>query len=75
MHQANRKLDVNRRWAHVAARRAGALRGATRSITLLASLIDATKFGYVPLEYYDIDRAVVRMLPESLTLKPFDRAF
>jgi hypothetical protein len=43
---------------------------------LLASLIDATKFGYVPIEYYDIDRAVVRMLPESLTLRrlivPFD---
>ena len=43
---------------------------------LLSSLIDATKFGYVPLEYYDIDRAVVRMLPENLTLGrlivPFD---
>ncbi len=43
---------------------------------LLSSLIDSTKFGYVPLEYYDIDRAVVRMLPESLTLGrlivPFD---
>ena len=43
---------------------------------LLSSLIDATKFGYVPIEYYDIDRSVVRMLPESLTLGrlivPFD---
>ena len=43
---------------------------------LLAGLIDATKFGYVPLEYYDIDRSVVRMLPENLTLGrlivPFD---
>ncbi len=43
---------------------------------LLSSLIDSTKFGYVPLEYYDIDRAVVRMLPENLTLGrlivPFD---
>ncbi len=43
---------------------------------LLSSLIDATKFGYVPIEYYDIDRAVVRMLPETLTLGrlivPFD---
>ena len=43
---------------------------------LLSSLIDATKFGYVPLEYYDIDRAVVRMLPENVTLGrlivPFD---
>ena len=44
--------------------------------SLLSGLIDATKFGYVPLEYYDIDRSVVRMLPESLTLGrlivPFD---
>ena len=43
---------------------------------LLSSLIDATKFGYVPLEYYDIDRAIVRMLPDNLTLGrlivPFD---
>ena len=43
---------------------------------LLSSLIDVTKFGYVPLEYYDIDRAVVRMLPNHLTLGrlivPFD---
>ncbi len=44
--------------------------------TLLSSLIDSTKFGYVPLEYYDIDRSIVRMLPENLTLGrlivPFD---
>ena len=44
--------------------------------TLLSGLIDATKFGYVPLEYYDVDRSVVRMLPDSLTLArlivPFD---
>ncbi len=44
--------------------------------SLLSSLIDATKFGYVPLEYYDVDRSVVRMLPDSLTLSrlivPFD---
>ena len=43
---------------------------------LLSGLIDATKFGYVPLEYYDIDRSIVRLLPESLTLGrlivPFD---
>ncbi len=43
---------------------------------MLSSLIDATKFGYVPLEYYDIDRSVVRMLPDNLTLGrlivPFD---
>jgi hypothetical protein len=50
--------------------------GAYQIDQLLASLIDATKFGYVPIEYYDIDRAVVRMLPETLTLQrlivPFD---
>ena len=43
---------------------------------LLSSLIDATKFGYVPLEYYDIARSNVRMLPNHLTLGrlivPFD---
>jgi hypothetical protein len=42
----------------------------------LSQLIDKTKFAYVPLEYYDIDRQVARMLPEHLTLGrlfvPFD---
>ena len=42
----------------------------------LSQLIDRTKFAYVPLEYYDIDRQVARMLPDSLTLGrlfvPFD---
>jgi hypothetical protein len=43
---------------------------------VLSSLIDRTKFAYVPLEYYDIDRQVARMLPDHLTLGrlfvPFD---
>lgn len=43
---------------------------------MMSGLIDQTKFGYVPLELYDIDRSVVRMLPESLTMGrlfvPFD---
>jgi hypothetical protein len=43
---------------------------------VLSALIDRTKFAYVPLEYYDIDRQVVRMLPDELTLHrlfvPFD---
>ena len=43
---------------------------------LLSGMIDATKFGFIPLEHYDIDRAIVRLLPESLTLRrllvPFD---
>jgi hypothetical protein len=43
---------------------------------ILSALIDRTKFAYVPLEYYDIDRQVVRMLPDDLTIGrlfvPFD---
>ena len=43
---------------------------------MLSALIDRTKFAYVPLEYYDIDRQVARMLPDDLTLGrlfvPFD---
>ncbi len=51
-------------------------RGAVDMETLLSSIIDRSKFAYVPLEYYDVDRAVVKMLPEELTLGrmivPFD---
>ena len=43
---------------------------------LLGQLVEITKSGYVPLESYDIDRAIVRLLPETLTigrlLVPFD---
>jgi hypothetical protein len=43
---------------------------------VLGALIDATKLGYLSLENYDIDRSVVRMLPETLTMGrlivPFD---
>lgn len=42
----------------------------------ISGLIDRTKFAYVPLEYYDIDRQIARMLPDHLTLGrlyvPFD---
>ncbi len=42
----------------------------------LSQLIDRTKFAYVPIEYYDVDRQVARMLPDHLTLGrlivPFD---
>jgi type II secretion system (T2SS) protein E len=42
----------------------------------LSHLIDRTKFAYVPIEYYDVDRQVARMLPDHLTLGrlfvPFD---
>ncbi len=47
-----------------------------KSDKVLSALIDRTKFAYVPLEYYDIDRQVVRMLPDELTVGrlfvPFD---
>jgi hypothetical protein len=43
---------------------------------VISALIDRTKFAFVPLEYYDVDRQVARMLPENLTLGrlfvPFD---
>jgi tetratricopeptide (TPR) repeat protein len=43
---------------------------------VLSALIDRTKFAYVPLEYYDLDRQIAPMLPETLTLGrlfvPFD---
>lgn len=43
---------------------------------VLSQLIDRTAFAYVPLEYYDVDRQVARMLPDALTLGrlfvPFD---
>ena len=43
---------------------------------LLGQLVEITKSGYVPLENYDLDRAIVRLLPETLTigrlLVPFD---
>ena len=43
---------------------------------VLSQLIDRTKFAYVPLEYYDVDRQVARMLPDHLTVGrlfvPFD---
>jgi hypothetical protein len=43
---------------------------------VLSALIDRTKFAFVPLEYYDVDRQIAPMLPENLTLGrmfvPFD---
>jgi tetratricopeptide (TPR) repeat protein len=42
----------------------------------MSGLIDRTKFAFVPLEYYDVDRQIPRMLPDYLTLGrlflPFD---
>ncbi len=43
---------------------------------LLCGILDRTKFAYIPLDIYDVDRQIVKMLPESLTLGrlivPFD---
>jgi hypothetical protein len=43
---------------------------------VLSALIDRTKFAYVPLEYYEVDRQIAPMLPNYLTLGrlfvPFD---
>jgi hypothetical protein len=51
-------------------------RNEEKTEAVLSALIDRTKFAYVPLEYYDIDRQVVRMLPDDLTINrlfvPFD---
>ena len=44
--------------------------------TTLCTIVDRTKFAYIPLEYYEVDRQVVKMLPETITLGrlivPFD---
>jgi len=51
-------------------------RGAIEQEQLLAGIVDRSKFAYIPLEYYDVDRSVVKMLPESLSIGrlivPFD---
>jgi len=48
----------------------------SRMETVLSALIDRTKFAYVPLEYYDLDRQIAPMVQEDLTLHrlfvPFD---
>jgi tetratricopeptide (TPR) repeat protein len=51
-------------------------RGQVNLEGLLCGILDRSKFAYIPLEHYDIDRQIVKMLPESLTLGrlivPFD---
>lgn len=43
---------------------------------LLCGILERSKFAYIPLENYEVDRQIVKMLPESLTLGrlivPFD---
>jgi tetratricopeptide (TPR) repeat protein len=51
-------------------------RGSVDLEQLLCGILDRSKFAYIPLEHYEIDRQIVRMLPENLTLGrlivPFD---
>lgn len=51
-------------------------RGNIEMEVLLSGILDRSKFAYIPIEYYEVDRAVVKMLPEELTLGrlivPFD---
>ena len=51
-------------------------RGAIEVETLLCGILDRSKFAYIPLDCYDIDRSIVKMLPENLCISrlivPFD---
>lgn len=51
-------------------------RGAAELDVLLSGILDRSKFAYIPLEYYEVDRQVVKMLPEALMfgrlMVPFD---
>ncbi len=51
-------------------------RGSVNPDQLICGILDRSKFAYIPLENYDVDRQIVKMLPESLTLGhlivPFD---
>ena len=50
--------------------------GMTSLESLLCGILDRSKFAYIPLDCYEVDRQVVKMLPESLSLSrmivPFD---
>ncbi|MEA3213238.1 MAG: Type secretion system protein N-terminal domain [Chthoniobacter sp.] len=51
-------------------------RGAIDLDTVMCGILERSKFAYIPLENYDVDRSIVKMLPESLTIArlivPFD---
>jgi Type II secretion system (T2SS), protein E, N-terminal domain len=51
-------------------------RGSIDVDALLCGILDRSKCAYIPLEYYDVDRSIVKMLPENLTVSrlilPFD---
>jgi tetratricopeptide (TPR) repeat protein len=50
--------------------------GMTSLENLLCGILDRSKFAYIPLDCYEVDRQVVKMLPESISLArlivPFD---
>jgi hypothetical protein len=50
--------------------------GMTSLENLLCGILDRSKFAYIPLDCYEVDRQVVKMLPEAITLSrlivPFD---
>jgi len=50
--------------------------GMTSMENLLCGILDRSKFAYIPLDCYEVDRQVVKMLPEVITLArlivPFD---
>ena len=50
--------------------------GLTSLENLLCGILDRSKFAYIPLDCYEVDRQVVKMLPETITLArlivPFD---
>ena len=72
------KLNKERAEQDVATSLAEEILG-TRAIetdALITAILDRTKFAYIPIDNYDVDRQIVKMLPESLTLGrlivPFD---
>jgi tetratricopeptide (TPR) repeat protein len=73
-----RKKNKERRPAQVASSLIDEIvtRGSVDLEQLLCGILERSKFAYIPLEHYEIDRQIVRMLPENLTLGrliiPFD---
>ncbi len=51
-------------------------RGGVDLDQLLCGMLDRAKCAFIPLDYYDVDRQIVKMLPEAITLGrlilPFD---
>lgn len=76
MRQINASPEVEQHQAVAASLLNEIANGGVEIDPLLIGLIDRTKIAYIPLEHYDIDRQIVKMLPESLTLGrvmvPFD---